>query len=251
MAGHSMTEARSVASAPSGNTISSAASSDVRRPATIAVVWSDGKASPKPKLLEHLGPSHGPWAVANPHSGLGHPLCASLPVCHTKAAAQAWLEQGHGLVWLIEGTRADHDERQLVRLAGATRASLLPVYLPSASEADARLGAVLAHDAFQRMDSERRRRQLLKWRCLALRYREDTTSALPLPLASEPVASGFSADELDKEIGALPKSCQIAGNNEIDVYAASAQQIPKMLREIGRQREITFRAAGEGTGRAL
>jgi putative hemolysin len=35
------------------------------------------------------------------------------------------------------------------------------------------------------------------------------------------------------------------------VYIARAQQIPSILREIGRLREVTFRAAGEGTGKAL
>ena len=35
-----------------------------------------------------------------------------------------------------------------------------------------------------------------------------------------------------------------------EVYFASAQQIPQILREIGRLREVTFRETGEGTGEA-
>lgn len=35
------------------------------------------------------------------------------------------------------------------------------------------------------------------------------------------------------------------------MYVAAANQIPVTLREIGRLREIAFRQAGEGTGRAL
>lgn len=242
MTGHAMTEAQST---------STAAISDTRAPATIVVVWSDGKAATTRKILAHLDPDRGPWAIAKPSSGPSHPMCTTLPVCHTKEAAQSWLEQGHGLVWLIEGTRSDLQERQLMRLAGATRASLLPIYLPGASAADARLGAVVTHDAFQRMDSERRRLQLLKWRGQALRYRQPTGSTAHASTASEPVADGFSADDLDVEVASLPDGCHIVGNNEIDVYAARAEHIPKVLCEIGRQREITFRAAGEGTGRAL
>src|SRR5262245_65463582 len=34
----------------------------------------------------------------------------------------------------------------------------------------------------------------------------------------------------------------------MSVYVATARQIPGVLREIGRCREIAFRAAGEGTG---
>lgn len=36
-----------------------------------------------------------------------------------------------------------------------------------------------------------------------------------------------------------------------EVYLANHQQIPKILNELGRLREITFRQVGEGTGRAL
>jgi putative hemolysin len=236
-----MTEARTT----------SAATAETRPRATIVVVWSDGKAATTRKILAHLDFKRGPWAIAKPRSGPSHPICTTLPVCHTKEAAQSWLEQGHGLVWLIEGTRADLQERQLMRLASATRASLLPIYLPGASEADARLGSVVTHDAFQRMDTERRRLQLLKWRGQALRYRQPTSSAAAVYAASEPVAEGFSRDELDAELAVLPERCHVVGNNEIDVYAARAEHIPKLLREIGRQREVTFRAAGEGTGRAV
>src|SRR6185369_12130891 len=40
-------------------------------------------------------------------------------------------------------------------------------------------------------------------------------------------------------------------SNDLEVYIAEAAQIPHALRELGRLREITFRAAGEGTGKAL
>jgi putative hemolysin len=40
-------------------------------------------------------------------------------------------------------------------------------------------------------------------------------------------------------------------NREFAVYLAPAAQIPNLLNEIGRLREVTFRATGEGTGRSL
>lgn len=58
------------------------------------------------------------------------------------------------------------------------------------------------------------------------------------------------ADELTAEIAKLPEDCLLyrSENGRFDVYVASAEQIPLMLREIGIQRERTFRAVGEGTG---
>jgi putative hemolysin len=53
------------------------------------------------------------------------------------------------------------------------------------------------------------------------------------------------------EIAALPAECKLVESSGYEVYAASAGQIPNVLREIGRLREITFRGTGEGTGRSL
>lgn len=43
----------------------------------------------------------------------------------------------------------------------------------------------------------------------------------------------------------------VATTATFDAYTAESGRIPKLLREIGRLREITFRAAGEGTGKSL
>jgi len=43
----------------------------------------------------------------------------------------------------------------------------------------------------------------------------------------------------------------LAKSDEFTVYLAGAREIPSTLREIGRCREITYREAGEGTGKAL
>ncbi len=54
-----------------------------------------------------------------------------------------------------------------------------------------------------------------------------------------------------REIAALPASQHLLSHGEFQVHYASADQIPHLLREIGRLRELAFRSAGEGTGRAL
>ncbi|MDO4220903.1 MAG: lysophospholipid acyltransferase family protein [Akkermansia sp.] len=57
---------------------------------------------------------------------------------------------------------------------------------------------------------------------------------------------------LQEEIDALPENCFCynSENYGLQVYAAEAEQIPRLLHEIGLQRENTFRAVGEGTGTA-
>ncbi len=69
----------------------------------------------------------------------------------------------------------------------------------------------------------------------------------------EPIATPISADILEQEINALPADCLCAVNEHahLQVYAAEAAQIPNMMQEIGIQREITFRAVGEGTGKSI
>ena len=54
-----------------------------------------------------------------------------------------------------------------------------------------------------------------------------------------------------EEIRRLPSSQTLVESNEHAVIQATTDQIPHLLLEIGRLREITFRAVGEGTGKAV
>ncbi len=56
---------------------------------------------------------------------------------------------------------------------------------------------------------------------------------------------------LAAEVTALPSEARLISLGDFEVYCASAAQLPHVLQEIGRLREITFRAVGEGTGRSL
>lgn len=62
------------------------------------------------------------------------------------------------------------------------------------------------------------------------------------PLAPEALAA---------EVAALPPTASLASAGPYVVYAASAVAIPSVLHEIGRLRELSFRAVGEGTGKPL
>lgn len=56
------------------------------------------------------------------------------------------------------------------------------------------------------------------------------------------------ADRCADEIMALNERQQLVQSGNLTVYIAKSRQIPNILQEIGRLRELTFRAVGEGTG---
>lgn len=66
----------------------------------------------------------------------------------------------------------------------------------------------------------------------------------------EPVAPAVPAETLAAEVEALPAVTCVATHGPWRVHLVRAGDAPACLQEIGRLRERTFRAAGEGTGRA-
>jgi putative hemolysin len=56
---------------------------------------------------------------------------------------------------------------------------------------------------------------------------------------------------MEREIESLPIERHLISAGEYLISVATADQIPTTLLEIGRLRELTFRRAGEGTGRAI
>jgi putative hemolysin len=63
------------------------------------------------------------------------------------------------------------------------------------------------------------------------------------------IRPAISAPLLQEEINRLPQWQILAEQNSAMVFYAYAFQIPQLILEIGRQREITFRAVNEGTGK--
>ena len=67
----------------------------------------------------------------------------------------------------------------------------------------------------------------------------------------QPVADAADPVELAVEIASLNRRGPLAAQGKLDVFLAAAWEIPAILHEIGRLREISFRAVGEGTGKPL
>lgn len=68
-----------------------------------------------------------------------------------------------------------------------------------------------------------------------------------------PIDSPVNPDILQAELDSLPQEDHLLythSSTGLQIYAAQGHQIPQLLKEIGVQREITFRAVGEGSGTA-
>ncbi|MBW3697426.1 lysophospholipid acyltransferase family protein [Vibrio sp. T187] len=75
----------------------------------------------------------------------------------------------------------------------------------------------------------------------------DTDSA---PHFNTPIIEPVNAIELQREIDALPSSLLLLEQGEFSVYYSPSHHIPKLMQEIGRIREESFREVGEGSGLA-
>jgi len=90
--------------------------------------------------------------------------------------------------------------------------------------------------------------RLVRGRCELLRRTGAVAAPAPALGPVDPPKS--SPEELAREFAALPPECLLAADGSYEVYAARAPQVPRAMHEIGRLRELAFRAVGEGSGKA-
>src|SRR5690606_13222701 len=76
----------------------------------------------------------------------------------------------------------------------------------------------------------------------------NTTNKKPKPIVEE-----TAQDLIMSEIETLRKTedALLFKNNNYECYFSKAHEIPNVLREIGRLRELTFREIGEGTNQEI
>ncbi|MEM9260383.1 MAG: GNAT family N-acetyltransferase [Bacteroidota bacterium] len=72
-----------------------------------------------------------------------------------------------------------------------------------------------------------------------------------MPLSQQANEPFREPSALAAEVMGLPTASALLSRGAYTVYLATADQIPLALQEIGRLREITFRAVGEGTGKEV
>jgi putative hemolysin len=143
----------------------------------------------------------------------------------------------------------------LFNLAGVVHPRLRTALLPRAFLAmrnrrvELRVGSVTSAKKIEEvpdggLNDELRRRVYM------LRHREVGQAVRPSIADVEPVIAAVPSEELSAEIARLPEDALLSSSGEFASYVATSQQIPSVLREIGRLRELTFRAVGEGTSKS-
>jgi putative hemolysin len=109
---------------------------------------------------------------------------------------------------------------------------------------------------FQSGRSDAQSANYLRWRSSLLGQRARSGINVPERLKlmlpqkkQEPVANAIEPETLRREIAGIDPKHLYEQNREFAVYVVESNEIPNLLQEIGRLREVTFREVGEGTGR--
>lgn len=145
----------------------------------------------------------------------------------------------------------------LFQAAGLVHPRLRTAMLPRETvklrkgEVEAAVGRVLPFDKLEGFATNREMIDYLRFRTYLLKRRGGKHEERAGRAAGlKPLARAVNPADLRREVEALPASALLAESGEFQVLAAEAREIPAVLAEIGRLRELTFRGVGEGTGRA-
>ncbi|KAB8155910.1 GNAT family N-acetyltransferase [Kordia sp. TARA_039_SRF] len=76
-------------------------------------------------------------------------------------------------------------------------------------------------------------------------------TSLKIPKSPKEIITPVSQNVLEEEVANLTKKHHLLTSKNYQVFLAEATEIPNILRELGRLREITFREIGEGTNKAI
>jgi putative hemolysin len=119
-----------------------------------------------------------------------------------------------------------------------------------------RIGSPIPYSVLKAYGEPDRATEYLRSRTFFLSHRLSATSGnavrpVPDPQPPAPDLGSPTRRLLSDEVAALPPECELIRNGDFTVYLAGALQIPRLLLEIGRRRELAFRLVGEGTGRQI
>lgn len=125
---------------------------------------------------------------------------------------------------------------------------VVPIYLGNSKRPEVRVGQVIQPAALAARSGAAEQLRYLRWRISLLATR--AKFGPKRPARQEPIAPAVAPDAIEQELASLDASHRLGAQGDYAVLLADSRDIPHSLAEIGRLREIAFRAAGEGTGRA-
>jgi putative hemolysin len=149
----------------------------------------------------------------------------------------------------------------LFQLAGMIHPRLRTLLLPHelgnkrGARVDIRIGAPLAPARLKTLETDAQWVAHLRLKTYLL---SDTGGSIPATAGAEAVPErtlerigpAIDPERLSCEIETLPPQMLLVTSGRMRVYCAPTARIPWALQELGRLREIAFRAVGEGTGRS-
>ena len=131
-----------------------------------------------------------------------------------------------------------------------TLALIKEVFNPERKIVDLRIGSPIKPHKFSAHQNDRALARHFQMRSEVLHYKESTTPTTTT-VEKEPIVARQPVQNLVDEIESLPDDSLLCQLGTFSVYSATGNQIPAILHEIGRTREITFRSVGEGVGKAI
>jgi putative hemolysin len=120
-----------------------------------------------------------------------------------------------------------------------------------------KIGNAISYRWLRQYKADDRLLEYLRWRTHIMGHPRRRPLKMPLTAIPggahrlQPPAEAQSAEMCRRELARLPISQRLVQSGTFGVWYARAEQIPQLLQEIGRLREISFRQAGEGTGKPL
>jgi putative hemolysin len=200
-----------------------------------------------------------------------------------------WLAHGGALLAFPAGEVSHFDFRQraitdprwnenIVRFIRHTRATVLPLFINGANSlrfqlmgmvharlrtaallhelankdhrrVEIRVGAPVSWESLRTLGSDGETIRYLRCRTYLLAHRTGGHQPRGVVHYREAIAPAVPTERIESEIAALAPKQRLGESNGLEIYFAEAGEIPSALAEIGRLREIAFRAEGEGTGR--
>ncbi|MGA8270624.1 MAG: GNAT family N-acyltransferase, partial [Candidatus Sulfotelmatobacter sp.] len=121
---------------------------------------------------------------------------------------------------------------------------------------EVRVGSEISAESVTGIAYDREALEYLRWRTYLLARRSRPEKSWPAAVLSkivatvqQPIPPAEPAEVLAEELNRLSRERCLAENVELAVYVVKANETPRTVQELGRLREVTFRGAGEGTGK--
>ena len=146
---------------------------------------------------------------------------------------------------------------RLAKMSGVFRTAKIPseVYSQRNRPIKIRIGQPISVKAQQEQETLEEFTDLLRKKTYILanayvkeRLFDQIPSSIKLPKSPKKIASAVRTEVIEGEIEKLTeKDRRLLQSKNYEVFLAPANEMPFTLKEIGRQREVTFREIGEGT----